>query len=168
MIDHLGVSKAILNHVIFCHQEEATWLFHCSHQSEHCPHVYLHMSRPLSEGKALKQKFDEIFASTRYSKALDAILKLQKEKVTGHWLLWSPHLNVVRVCVFAHRIKRLRNMLLNLTTSKSKSSRLKKWESSCKCCGILTDRQCIFAAGRRSEGNAEKSGELQSRDHANL
>jgi DNA repair protein RAD50 len=60
MIDHLGVSKAILNHVIFCHQEEATW--------------------PLSEGKALKLKFDEIFASTRYSKALDAIQKLQKEK----------------------------------------------------------------------------------------
>lgn len=60
MIDHLGVSKAILNHVIFCHQEEATW--------------------PLGESKPLKQKFDEIFASTRYSKALDAILKLQKEK----------------------------------------------------------------------------------------
>ena len=37
--------------------------------------------RPLSEGKALKLKFDEIFASTRYSKALDAIQKLQKEKV---------------------------------------------------------------------------------------
>lgn len=37
--------------------------------------------RPLSEGKALKIKFDEIFASTRYSKALDAIQKLQKEKV---------------------------------------------------------------------------------------
>ena len=39
------------------------------------------MCRPLSEGKALKLKFDEIFASTRYSKALDAIQKLQKEKV---------------------------------------------------------------------------------------
>ena len=25
MIHHLGVSKAILNHVIFCHQEESTW-----------------------------------------------------------------------------------------------------------------------------------------------
>ena len=41
------------------------------------------MCRPLSEGKALKLKFDEIFASTRYSKALDAIQKLQKEKVVG-------------------------------------------------------------------------------------
>ena len=37
--------------------------------------------RPLSEGKALKQKFDEIFASTRYSKALDAIKKFRQEQV---------------------------------------------------------------------------------------
>ena len=33
MIDHLGVSKAILTHVIFCHQEEATWYIPQSHQS---------------------------------------------------------------------------------------------------------------------------------------
>lgn len=46
MISALGVSKAVLNHVIFCHQEESNW--------------------PLSEGKALKQKFDEIFSATRY------------------------------------------------------------------------------------------------------
>ena len=46
MIAGLGVSKAILNNVIFCHQEDANW--------------------PLSEGKALKQKFDDIFAATKY------------------------------------------------------------------------------------------------------
>lgn len=45
MITALGVSKAVLNHVIFCHQEESNW--------------------PLSEGKALKQKFDDIFSATR-------------------------------------------------------------------------------------------------------
>ena len=37
--------------------------------------------RPLSEGKALKQKFDDIFASTRYSKALDSIKKFRQEQV---------------------------------------------------------------------------------------
>uniref|UniRef100_A0AAY4AU31 Zinc-hook domain-containing protein n=1 Tax=Denticeps clupeoides TaxID=299321 RepID=A0AAY4AU31_9TELE len=47
MITALGVSKAVLNHVIFCHQEESNW--------------------PLSEGKALKQKFDDIFSATRYA-----------------------------------------------------------------------------------------------------
>ncbi|RDD38672.1 DNA repair protein RAD50 [Trichoplax sp. H2] len=56
----LGVSKPVLNHVIFCHQEDSTW--------------------PLQEGKALKTKFDDIFASTRYIKALDAIKKCSKEQ----------------------------------------------------------------------------------------
>lgn len=38
-------------------------------------------NRPLSEGKALKQKFDDIFASTRYVKALDAIRKCRQDQV---------------------------------------------------------------------------------------
>jgi len=41
----IGVSKPILENVIFCHQEESNW--------------------PLSEGSALKKKFDDIFAATR-------------------------------------------------------------------------------------------------------
>lgn len=40
-----------------------------------------HPRRPLSEGKALKAKFDEIFASTRYTKALDNFKKIQQELV---------------------------------------------------------------------------------------
>ncbi|XP_013776467.1 DNA repair protein RAD50-like [Limulus polyphemus] len=63
MISNLGVSKAVLNNVIFCHQEESNW--------------------PLSEGKALKQKFDEIFAATRYIKALDNIKKIRTEKLNN-------------------------------------------------------------------------------------
>ena len=41
----LGVSKAILENVIFCHQEESNW--------------------PLSEPAALKKKFDDIFEATK-------------------------------------------------------------------------------------------------------
>jgi DNA repair protein RAD50 len=44
----LGVSAAILENVIFCHQEDSSW--------------------PLQEGATLKKKFDDIFDSTRYSK----------------------------------------------------------------------------------------------------
>ncbi|KAJ3361698.1 DNA repair protein rad50 [Allomyces arbusculus] len=62
---HLGVSKAILDNVIFCHQEESNW--------------------PLAEPSVLKKKFDDIFASTRYTKALDSIRSLKKEK--AHELL---------------------------------------------------------------------------------
>mmetsp|Transcript_31649 Transcript_31649/g.76800 ORF Transcript_31649/g.76800 Transcript_31649/m.76800 type:complete len:1417 (+) Transcript_31649:548-4798(+) len=55
----LGVSKPILEHVIFCHQEESSW--------------------PLQEGAALKKRFDEIFDSQRYTKALDVFAKLKKD-----------------------------------------------------------------------------------------
>ncbi|XP_076025072.1 DNA repair protein RAD50 [Genypterus blacodes] len=57
MISALGVSKPVLTHVIFCHQEESNW--------------------PLSEGKALKEKFDSIFAATKYIKALDTMRQLR-------------------------------------------------------------------------------------------
>ncbi|KAK5858806.1 hypothetical protein PBY51_002921 [Eleginops maclovinus] len=57
MISSLGVSKPVLNNVIFCHQEESNW--------------------PLSEGKALKDKFDSIFAATKYIKALDTMRLLR-------------------------------------------------------------------------------------------
>lgn len=55
----LGVSKAILEHVVFCHQEDSSW--------------------PLQEGAVLKKRFDDIFDSTRYSKALEVFAKLKKE-----------------------------------------------------------------------------------------
>ena len=41
------------------------------------------VSRPLSEGKSLKSKFDDIFASTRYTTALDNFKTIQKELVCG-------------------------------------------------------------------------------------
>lgn len=53
-----GVSKALLDHVIFCHQEESDW--------------------PLGSDKDLKSHFDEIFSATKYTKALDAITKQRK------------------------------------------------------------------------------------------
>lgn len=58
----LGVSKAILESVIFCHQEESNW--------------------PLQEGAELKKRFDAIFESARYTKALEAIRKLRKARNT--------------------------------------------------------------------------------------
>ncbi|XP_068600668.1 DNA repair protein RAD50-like [Brachionichthys hirsutus] len=61
MISALGVSKPVLNHVIFCHQEESNW--------------------PLSEGKALKEKFDSIFAATKYIKALDTMRQLRLRQI---------------------------------------------------------------------------------------
>ena len=58
----LGISKAILDHVLFCHQEDSSW--------------------PLSEASVLKKRFDEIFDSTRYSKAI-AIFKQTEKDMNG-------------------------------------------------------------------------------------
>ncbi|KAJ3171873.1 DNA repair protein rad50 [Geranomyces variabilis] len=58
----LGVLSAILDNVIFCHQEDSYW--------------------PLSEPAILKKKFDEIFAATSYTKVLDHIKTLRKEKAS--------------------------------------------------------------------------------------
>ena len=54
----LGLPRPILEHVVFCHQEDSTW--------------------PLQEGAALKQRFDDIFATTRYSKAMEEVKKRRK------------------------------------------------------------------------------------------
>lgn len=55
----MGVSKAILHNVVFCHQEESNW--------------------PLGDSSTLKKKFDEIFSATRYTKALDILKKQRNE-----------------------------------------------------------------------------------------
>ena len=59
-----GISAAILESVVFCHQEESSW--------------------PLQDGATLKKKFDDIFESTRYTKALEAIEKCRKARAEDH------------------------------------------------------------------------------------
>ena len=65
----IGVSKPILENVIFCHQEHSNW--------------------PLGDDKLLKDKFDEIFAATKYREAdkrmnkLRTDLKVQSEAMVG-------------------------------------------------------------------------------------
>jgi len=55
----LGVSKAILESVIFCHQEESLW--------------------PMSEPSALKKRFDDIFEAVKYTKVIENIKVLRKD-----------------------------------------------------------------------------------------
>ena len=58
MLNTLGVSKPILNYVIFCHQEDSNW--------------------PMEEGSKVKLKFDEIFAADRYNALLKNIKDIRK------------------------------------------------------------------------------------------
>lgn len=57
---HLGVSAAILDNVVFCHQEESTW--------------------PLCEPGVVKRKMDDIFESTKYTRALQALKTLKRDQ----------------------------------------------------------------------------------------
>jgi DNA repair protein RAD50 len=59
--ERLGVSPAILDAVIFCHQDESLW--------------------PLSEPSALKKRFDEIFEALKYTKAIENLKLLRKKQV---------------------------------------------------------------------------------------
>lgn len=52
----MGVSKPIIEHVIFCHQEESNW--------------------PLTEGAKVKARFDEIFAATKYALFCFIVMRL--------------------------------------------------------------------------------------------
>ncbi|CAI5961862.1 unnamed protein product [Closterium sp. NIES-65] len=56
----MGVPKAVLENVIFVHQDDANW--------------------PLAEPALLKKKFDDIFSATKYTKALEALKKVHKEQ----------------------------------------------------------------------------------------
>lgn len=58
MPQYLGVSQAVLDSVIFCHQDESLW--------------------PMSEPATLKKKFDEIFEALKYTKAIANIKDLAK------------------------------------------------------------------------------------------
>ena len=57
--EKLGVSPAILDSVIFCHQDESLW--------------------PMSEPSVLKKRFDEIFEAQRYTKAIDNLKLIRKK-----------------------------------------------------------------------------------------
>ncbi|KAI9805880.1 MAG: hypothetical protein M1825_000494 [Sarcosagium campestre] len=70
MPQYLGVSRAVLDSVIFCHQDESLW--------------------PMSEPSVLKKRFDEIFEALKYTKAIDNIKVLRKkqaEELGKHKLL---------------------------------------------------------------------------------
>ncbi|CAI4224664.1 unnamed protein product [Auanema sp. JU1783] len=59
MLNLLGIPTAILESVVFCHQEDSCW--------------------PLSESKELKKRFDKIFQLTKFVKAVDQMKKIRKD-----------------------------------------------------------------------------------------
>ncbi|CAR28965.1 ZYRO0F16038p [Zygosaccharomyces rouxii] len=92
---YLGVPKAILEYVIFCHQEDSLW--------------------PLSEPSNLKKKFDEIFQAMKFTRALDNLKGIKKDMTVDIKLLKQAveHLKVDK--------DRSRVMTMNITRLQAKS-----------------------------------------------
>lgn len=59
MCTAIGVSKAIINNVLFCHQEDANW--------------------PLGTDQEVMTRFDQIFGTTEYNNALDKMRAMRKK-----------------------------------------------------------------------------------------
>lgn len=73
--------RAILDNVIFCHQEESNWLVENTIKLQCFESKFdVYQFRPLSEPSILKKKFDDIFSSTKYTKALTNIKDLRKNR----------------------------------------------------------------------------------------
>lgn len=59
---YLGASKAVLDYVTFCHQDDSLW--------------------PLSEASVLKKRFDDIFEALKFTKVLDNLKVIRKDMTT--------------------------------------------------------------------------------------
>ena len=98
-------SKAILDSVIFVHQEASNW--------------------PLADGATLKKHFDEIFASSKYTKALEAITKLRKELLATVKASKAEHEHLKNYLETAERLeKEVRDSRRVLNDYNNKRSRL--------------------------------------------
>ncbi|KAH8407482.1 hypothetical protein KR222_002222 [Zaprionus bogoriensis] len=104
--DFMGVSKAIINSVLFCHQEDSSW--------------------PLDEAKKLKEKFDAIFGITEYNKALDKIIKLRK--TAGEELKVMDE----RLKLLAHLKKEMDDKTLSLQKAEQKCQHIKEQCEQCE------------------------------------
>eukprot|EP00960_Hanusia_phi_P016635 489746-Hanusia_phi.AAC.8 len=128
----MGVTKALLQHVIFCHQEESNWI--------------------LGDSRSIKEKFDAIFSSTKYAKALESIRKTQQETKTE---LKEMQERVSKLRVIRDHARQRRDEL---------QSYQQKSEESRKQIAVHQER-CDSAEARLNEVNLsiEKLRDLQAR-----
>lgn len=90
----LGASPAILDYVLFCHQDESLW--------------------PLSEASVLKKRFDDIFEASKFTKVLDNLKTIKKDMSTDIKLIEQSvkHLNIDKT-----RAKKIEDKVLQMNAS---------------------------------------------------
>lgn len=125
---YLGVSKAILENVIFCHQENSLW--------------------PMLPPKELKIIFDTIFEAHKYTKAIDNIKVLQKNK--------------------RQELAILKQGEDHAKSDNDKAKKLKQQEDRLdKQCRALTEQSALFDKQIR-EAQREWEDIMQQLGHVNL
>lgn len=142
---YLGVSPAIIDNVIFCHQDESFW--------------------PLSDPSTLKKKFDEIFEAQKYTKAIDNIKQIRKKhnEELGKYKILEQHAKsdkdrAMKTQKNAERlsdeVEALRDQSQNLEQQISRARNLadeawRKGEAYAKILGSLEGKR-IEAQGKQS------------------
>ncbi|KAH8299719.1 hypothetical protein KR044_005010 [Drosophila immigrans] len=103
--DFMGVSEAIINNVLFCHQEDSSW--------------------PLDQDKKLKDKFDAIFGIVDYNKALDHIIGLHKS-ASAELVVMAANMKLL-----AHLKKDMDDKTLNLQKYEQQCEDIRKQCEQC-------------------------------------
>ena len=142
---YLGVSTAILDNVIFCHQDESLW--------------------PLSEPSVLKKKFDEIFEAQKYTKAIDNIKLLRKKQneELGKFKLTEQHTKEdkdkaekiqKRTIKLSDEIEEIRREVTTLTAEMARTSAAadKAWREAESYGQVLGELK-----GRKIEANSKRT-----------
>ncbi|XP_037948958.1 DNA repair protein RAD50-like [Teleopsis dalmanni] len=105
MCQFMGVSKAIINNVLFCHQEESSW--------------------PLDEAKKLKEKFDAIFGITEYNKAIEKFISMRKTQME------DLKVNEANLRYLEHLKQEMENKMMALKKAEEKCIDVKQQCTTC-------------------------------------
>lgn len=91
---YLGASRAILDYVIFCHQDDSLW--------------------PLSEASVLKKRFDDIFEALKFTKVLDSLKTIKKDMTNDIKLIEQ---NVQHLRIDKSRADKIRGKVDSMSTN---------------------------------------------------
>ncbi|KAK6387149.1 DNA repair protein rad50 [Exophiala oligosperma] len=158
---YLGVGTAIIDNVIFCHQDESLW--------------------PLSDPSTLKKKFDEIFEAQKYTKAIDNIKQIRKKQheELGKYKILEDHAKLDKdrarkVSANGHKIAAIvEDLRVEIQDLQKRSAQARamadeawrKGEDYAKVLGLLEGKR-IEARGRKStiDGLKEHLEEIDESD----
>uniref|UniRef100_A0A3B0MR88 DNA repair protein rad50, putative n=1 Tax=Theileria annulata TaxID=5874 RepID=A0A3B0MR88_THEAN len=106
----MGMSKALLDNVIFCHQDENNW--------------------PLEDPSKIKSRFDDLLETSRYTKALQSIQRAKREQedmiILKKSKLDAYKSQILQVKILNLNLSQIADLRKQLETSRQEISKTKK------------------------------------------